>query len=164
MFHKEGYKIIVMSDLDSTSTIFSSDSYDETFSGKEIALQLNNPKKEILIRMIPEFLFAFLLFSVISFAFIIIYRNLQNERRLTDLKNNFISNITHELKTPITTVGVAIEALGSFNALQNPATTKEYLDISKLELNRLSILVDKVLKMSLFEQKEPELKMEIACH
>lgn len=76
-------------------------------------------------------------------------------------KDSFISNITHELKTPIATVGVAIEALSNFNALKNPQLTKEYLDISKSELNRLTILVDQVLKMSVFEQKEPELRLEI---
>ncbi|MBL0306427.1 MAG: hypothetical protein IPQ25_10425 [Chitinophagaceae bacterium] len=41
-----------------------------------------------------------------------------------------MSNITHELKTPIATVGVAIEALKNFNAIDNPQRTREYLDIS----------------------------------
>jgi two-component system phosphate regulon sensor histidine kinase PhoR len=90
-----------------------------------------------------------------------VYQSLQKQRRLTQLKNDFISNVTHELKTPITTVGVAIEALSNFNALNDPARTKEYLQISKYELDRLSLLVDKVLKMSLFEKKEPELKLEV---
>ena len=93
-------------------------------------------------------------------AFGFIYRAWRKQQRLTAIKNDFISNITHELKTPITTVGVAIEALSSFDALSDPARTKEYLQISKQELNRLSILVDKVLKMSLFEKQEPELKLE----
>ncbi|MEO0468268.1 MAG: HAMP domain-containing sensor histidine kinase [Bacteroidota bacterium] len=93
-------------------------------------------------------------------AFFLSYRSLQKQKRLNQLKNDFISNVTHELKTPITTVGVAIEALRNFNALQDPAKTEEYLAISKQELNRLSILVDRVLKMSLFDQQEPELKIE----
>ena len=85
---------------------------------------------------------------------------MQKQKRLTELKNDFIQNITHELKTPISTVGVAIEALQDFEAIKNPARTQEYLDISRHELNRLSLLVDKVLRMSLFEKKEPELKLE----
>jgi two-component system phosphate regulon sensor histidine kinase PhoR len=64
------------------------------------------------------------------------------------------------LKTPIATVSVAIEALKSFNAMDNPAKTREYLDISQHELQRLSLLVDKVLKLSMFEKKEIELKIE----
>ena len=88
------------------------------------------------------------------------YRSLQKQRRLAEIKNEFISNITHELKTPIATVGVAIEALRNFNAINNPQRTKEYLDISQNELHRLSLLVDKVLKLSLFENKEVELKYD----
>ena len=79
---------------------------------------------------------------------------------MSEIKNEFISNITHELKTPIATVNVAIEALRNFNAIQNPERTKEYLDISATELQRLSLLVDKVLQFSVFENKEVELKKE----
>ena len=99
-----------------------------------------------------------MLLTAVSFWFI--YRSLQKQQRLTELKNDLIRNITHELKTPVTTVGVAIEALSNFNALQDPNRTKEYLSISKNELNRLSILIDKVLKMAIFEQKGLVLKVE----
>jgi two-component system phosphate regulon sensor histidine kinase PhoR len=84
------------------------------------------------------------------------------QQRLAEIKNDFISNITHELKTPIATVGVAIEALKNFNAIDDPQRTREYLDISSNELQRLSLLVDKVLKLSMFEKKEIELKYETA--
>jgi two-component system phosphate regulon sensor histidine kinase PhoR len=86
--------------------------------------------------------------------------SLHKQRRLAELKNEFISNITHELKTPIATVGVAIEALKNFNAIDNPERTKEYLEISGNELQRLSLLVDKVLKLSMFENKGIDLKYE----
>jgi two-component system phosphate regulon sensor histidine kinase PhoR len=79
---------------------------------------------------------------------------------LGNIKNEFISNITHELKTPIATVSVAIEALRNFNASLDPSRSKEYLDISANELQRLSLLVDKVLKLSMFEKKEVDLKYE----
>lgn len=77
------------------------------------------------------------------------------------MKSDLMSNITHELKTPIATVGVAIEALKNFNAIQDPQRTREYLDISQNELQRLSLLVDKVLKLSMFEKKDVELKQEV---
>jgi two-component system, OmpR family, phosphate regulon sensor histidine kinase PhoR len=109
--------------------------------------------------MAPIIMSLFLvLFTIVSFA--LLYRNLLKQRKLADIKNEFISNITHELKTPIATVSVAIEALRSFNASIDPAKTKEYLDISANELQRLSMLVDKVLKLSMFEKKEVELKYE----
>jgi two-component system phosphate regulon sensor histidine kinase PhoR len=105
-------------------------------------------------------LFSIVLIGITIFSFVLLYRNLLRQHRLAALKNEFISNITHELKTPIATVGVAIEALKNFNAIHDPQRTKEYLDISSNELQRLSLLVDKVLKLSMFEKKEIDLRYE----
>jgi two-component system phosphate regulon sensor histidine kinase PhoR len=55
---------------------------------------------------------------------------------------------------------VAIEAMKNFDALQSPERTKEYLGIAGNELNRLSLLVDKVLRLSMFETQQVELKYE----
>ena len=115
-------------------------------------------RRYLLRKMIPTAGFAALLFGVTALAFGLIYRSLRQQERLTRMKNELISNITHELKTPITTVGVALEALSDFDALQNPDKTREYLSLSKLELERLSLLVDKVLRLSMFEEQEPRLQ------
>lgn len=114
----------------------------------------------LLRKITPHALFSLFLITLTAFSFWLIYQNLRQQQRLTELKNDFISNVTHELKTPITTVGVAIEALSNFNVLHNPEQTKEYLTISKNELNRLSMLVDKVLKMAIFEQQALDLRLE----
>jgi two-component system, OmpR family, phosphate regulon sensor histidine kinase PhoR len=114
----------------------------------------------LLGNMMPQMGLSVLLVAFIAITFLFLYRNLLAQRRLALMKNDFISNITHELKTPIATVNVAIEALRNFDALESPARTKEYLDISATELQRLSMLVDKVLKLSMFENKEIELQKE----
>src|SRR6187549_2326573 len=114
----------------------------------------------LIKKLASPILFSLFLVGVTVISFLLLYRNLQRQRKLTQIKNEFISNITHELKTPIATVGVAIEALRNFNAINDPQRTKEYLDISQNELQRLSLLVDKVLKLSMFEKKEIELKYE----
>jgi two-component system phosphate regulon sensor histidine kinase PhoR len=130
--------------------------------GKPISyrLTLENKVSYILKKLTLPILFSFFLVGITIVSFVLLYRNLVKQRRLAELKNEFISNITHELKTPIATVGVAIEALKNFNAIHDPQRTKEYLDISQNELQRLSLLVDKVLKLSMFERKELELKKE----
>jgi len=124
----------------------------------EYRLQLGNTFWFMARKLALQSLFSVALVGFTVLSFLLLYRNWQQQRRLTELKNDFISNITHELKTPIATVSVAVEALRNFNALQDPARTKEYLDISAGELQRLSLLVDKVLKLSLFERQEIELK------
>ena len=124
-------------------------------------LSLGNTFGHLIAKMASPILFSLFLVGVTVLSFSLLYRNLQRQRKLTEIKNEFISNITHELKTPIATVGVAIEALRNFNAINDPQRTKEYLDISQNELQRLSLLVDKVLKLSMFEKKEIELKYEL---
>lgn len=123
-------------------------------------LKLGNTFPWLMKQILQPVLLSVLLLGVTILSFVLLYRNLRKQQRLAELKNEFISNITHELKTPIATVGVAIEALKSFNAMDNPQRTREYLDISGNELQRLSLLVDKVLKLSMFEKKEVDLKYE----
>jgi two-component system phosphate regulon sensor histidine kinase PhoR len=118
------------------------------------------PTTYILKKLSLPILLSVLLIGLTALSFIFIYRNLVAQKRLTAIKNEFIGNITHELKTPISTVSVAIEAMKNFNALQNPERTQEYLTIASQELNRLSLLVDKVLRLSMFETQQVELKYE----
>ena len=124
-------------------------------------LNIHNKTAFIFKRIAIPILFSVFLVAFTALSFSLLYRNLLRQNRLSDIKNEFISNITHELKTPIATVSVAIEALRSFNANLDAQRTKEYLDISANELQRLSLLVDKVLKLSMFEKKEIELQYEL---
>ncbi|MCB0599412.1 MAG: HAMP domain-containing histidine kinase [Lewinellaceae bacterium] len=122
--------------------------------------RLSDYRSHLLWKISPQILFSILLVSLTLGAFLLIYHNLRQQRHLAEMRSGLISNITHELKTPIATVSVAMEALENFNALDDPARTREYLNISRSELNRLSILVDKVLKMSAFEQQGIDLQPE----
>lgn len=156
-----GFKIVsTKNDSTAGANWVRSGSYTDLASGESYAAELSNYRGYIFQKILPELLFSLLLFGCVAGAFFVVFKNLQAQRRLTELKNDFIQNVTHELKTPIATVGVAIEALRNFDAMQNPARTQEYLDISKSELNRLSLLVDKVLRMSLFEKTAPVLHLE----
>ncbi len=123
-------------------------------------MELKNNFPYLLKQVAMPVLFSILLLGITIASFVLLYRNLKKQRRLTEIKNEFIGNITHELKTPIATVSVAVEAMKNFNALNNPERTREYLDISASELQRLSLLVDKVLSLSRFEKKQVEIRKE----
>ncbi len=123
-------------------------------------LHLANSGTYLLKKLALPILVSIFLVGITVFSFVLLLRNLMQQRRLAQLKNEFVSNITHELKTPIATVGVAIEALRNFNAINDPERTREYLDISLSEIHRLGLLVDKVLKLSMFENKEIALQKE----
>ncbi|MFN0213423.1 MAG: sensor histidine kinase [Saprospiraceae bacterium] len=134
--------------------------YTDIVSGERFGAEISQYQGYLLRKTGPQILFSILLFACVGLAFLFVYQSLRKQMRLTEIKNDFIRNMTHELKTPISTVSAAIEALQNFDALDNPARTQEYLAISQLELNRLTLLVDKVLQMSLFEQGKPEFKTE----
>lgn len=117
------------------------------------AATLSNVRPYLLQEIMPQLLFSGILTLITLGAFIVMYRSIRSQQRLMALKNDFISNMTHELKTPIATVSVALEALKNFKGIDNPRLTSEYLDIAQLELNRLSMLTEKVLTTSLFDER-----------
>ncbi|MBK8425431.1 MAG: HAMP domain-containing histidine kinase [Lewinellaceae bacterium] len=108
--------------------------------------------------MTPYILVALSLMSILVIAFTVLLRNLRREYQLGKLKNDFISSMSHELRSPITTIGIALEALSRDD--YPPEQTKEFLKISKLELERLNLLVDRVLRLSMFEEREPNIYLE----
>jgi len=123
-------------------------------------MTLSSFQPMLLGEVLPQILFSVFVTLLTGTAFFLMYRSLRSQQRLMEMKNDFISNITHELKTPVTTVSVALEALRNFKGLENPQTTREYLDIAQSELNRLTLLTDKILKTAIFENSgigfEPE--------
>ena len=131
----------------------------DNFAGYK--LQLGNAFSYLVKRISLPLLFSVFLVGITFLSFILLYRSLLRQHRVAQIKNDLISNITHELKTPIATVGVAIEALKNFNAIQDPQKTSEYLEISQNELQRLGLLVDKVLNLSMFENKEEKIKYDL---
>lgn len=117
-------------------------------------------QSHILNKILPQIItsICIVLFFIVSIVFA--YKTLNKQKQLVAAKNDLISNITHEFKTPITTISVAIEAITKFGVIDDKELTKEYLQVSTDELNRLNLLVDKVLKLSLFENGKTELKTE----
>lgn len=122
--------------------------------------RFENIRPMLLAKISPQIAFSIILTSLIVTAFVLMYRSIVSQQKLMQLKSDLINNITHELKTPVATVSVALEALKNFKALDNPALTQEYLTIAQNELGRLALITDKILKTSVFEQAGLELKRE----
>ena len=93
-------------------------------------------------------------------SFLFMLSTILRQKKLSDVKNDFINNMTHELKTPIATVTAAVEALRHFGALADPQKTQSYLAISQSNLQRLSDLVEKVLNLAVEEKRELALRPE----
>lgn len=125
-----------------------------------VRAMFSDPFSYIISKMGFIFTSSVLLIVLITILIFILVRLLLREKKLSAIKNDFISNITHEFKTPVATVSAAIEALADFNVLKDEEKTKRYLSHSKKELERLSGLVDKLLNISLYENRQLKLNPE----
>jgi two-component system, OmpR family, phosphate regulon sensor histidine kinase PhoR len=105
----------------------------------------------LLKRILPQIGFSLFITVVILFSFVLVHRSLRAQQRLLEQKNDFIGNMTHELKTPVATVGVALEAMRNFNVLKNTEKARLYIDMATQELNRLSLMTDKIIRTSVYD-------------
>jgi two-component system, OmpR family, phosphate regulon sensor histidine kinase PhoR len=103
---------------------------------------------------------SILFIGIVIFCFIYAIRVIIRQKNLSDIKNDFINNMTHEFKTPIATVSLAVEALQDPELLNQESFRKRYLNIIKEENKRLGGQVEKVLQAATLEKKEFSLKLE----
>lgn len=125
-----------------------------------VQASFESPLQDIVMKMMWTLAISAVLLVLTILCFLYMLRTILKQKRLSDVKNDFINNMTHELKTPISTVYAAVEAMQNFNALNDQRKTSNYLDISKQELQRLSDLVEKVLHIAAEEKEELELFLE----
>ncbi len=125
-----------------------------------VRVMFNDPYPYILSNM--WLILASSIFLVILIAFCLSYllSSLKNAKKLAHIKNDFISNITHEFKTPIATAILAVDALSEETTRQDEEKTHRYLKHAKNELLRISSLTDKILKLSIYDKANYALKKE----
>ena len=109
-------------------------------------------QKDILFKMHKEIIVLFLLITLIVFCLFLVFKALYNEKKLTYLKNDFISNITHELKTPVAVISAAIEAISDPDISLKTNQKNNYLQHSKKEVQNLSELIERILEISFYEE------------
>ncbi|MDR2383155.1 MAG: HAMP domain-containing histidine kinase [Prevotellaceae bacterium] len=114
----------------------------------------------VLIRILPMIFAAFILIVVILTLFIYTMYVIARQKRVSEIKGDFISNITHELKTPISSISLAAQMLGDENIPQSAKNIPKLSSMIKEQSKQLSYLVEKVLQTSVFERQTIELKKE----
>ena len=124
-------------------------------------LRAEQVRGTILLSILPQILFGLTLLLLSFSALMVARTSLKKQIALHRLRDDFIGNISHELKTPVSTVKIALEALRKYDLNKDPGKSEEYLDMAASELERLEQLVGKVLhhdmlrNPSLVLQKEP---------
>jgi len=106
--------------------------------------------------MIPSIIFTVVLLVTFIFTIYTIFR----QKKLTEMKNDFINNMTHEFKTPISTISLAAQMLNDPSVSKSPAMFQHVSGIINDETKRLRFQVEKVLQMSMFDRQKATLKMK----
>jgi len=133
-----------------------------TFLPKNSFLKIHftNTKKEILKRILTGILLSTLLVLVVIGCLFYLLKIIKHQKQVAEVKNDFISNITHEFKTPIATIGVALESIKNFNVINDKEKTKSYIDMSNNQLTKLNVMVEKLLETASLDSENLRLKKE----
>ncbi|HEY0090859.1 MAG TPA: HAMP domain-containing sensor histidine kinase [Flavobacterium sp.] len=144
---------------------------DATYSSPIFTDNEGNSKYHLLVTFPQKkkFLFSELVgITVLSIVFtliiIIAYSSALNQlikqRQISEIKTDFINNMTHEFKTPIATINLALDAIRNPKIVEDPEKTKRYLQMIRDENKRMHAQVENVLRISKLERKELEISKE----
>ncbi|UYQ92015.1 HAMP domain-containing histidine kinase [Chitinophaga horti] len=99
--------------------------------------------------------------TIIIMAFSLTIRTLLNQKKLSEIKSDFINNMTHELKTPLATISLAIDAIGNDKVIGNPDKIRQFSSMIKEENKRMNKQVETILQSALMEKEEISLNLQV---
>jgi len=103
---------------------------------------------------------AAILILCIILSFVYTIRTILKQKKLSEMKNDFINNMTHEFKTPISTISLACQVLTDDDMLKSEALYKNYLYVISDENKRLGVMAEKILQTAVLEKGQVKLKKE----
>ncbi len=110
-------------------------------------------------QIIPQLIFILFLVGFTSTAFLLSYRTIKKQYLLNRLRQDLISNMTHELKTPVATLKVALEAMDHYGAGKDTEKASEYMKIAGSEIDRLDRLISRMLDQVLLEEASASIRL-----
>lgn len=117
-------------------------------------------KKQMILGNMDFWIFSSLMLIFIVFIFVYAIFIILKQKRLSEVKNDFINNMTHELKTPIATIGISSQMLSQDGIENDKERLQQYAGIISTENQRLKNQVDKVLQIATLSPKQMQIKKE----
>lgn len=106
--------------------------------------------------MIPALVFTVVLLITFVFSIVVVFR----QNRFTEMRNDFVNNMTHELKTPISSISLASQMLNDKSVKKSEQMITHLGGVINDESKRLRFLVERVLQMSMFDRKKSIFNMK----
>lgn len=129
-------------------------------NGESVILNFEHPVLETFKRSTLGLILSMLLVLGIVSCLFYLLKIIKHQKQLAEVKNDLISNITHEFKTPIATIGVVLESINNFNVIDDKEKTKKYINMSSEQLGKLNIMVEKLLETATLDSDNLELNKE----
>ncbi len=136
--------------------LFPNDTPNESYFIKLYFPDKENYIKKSLGFMIPVLIMTVILLFIVIYIIVVAFR----QKKLTEMKNDFINNMTHEFKTPISTISLAAQMLNDSSVLKSPTMLKHAATVINDETKRLRFQVEKVLQMSMFDKKKATIRIQ----
>jgi anti-sigma regulatory factor (Ser/Thr protein kinase) len=132
------------------------------FGSKEYSyyLYMDSPKWYIFKDMWGLITVSVLMIILLIVTYVYLIKIILRQKTIDEIKGDFVNNMTHELKTPISVTYAAVDALQNFGLGDDPVKRNEYLNISREQLMYLNRLVEQILTMSVEERKNLRLTLE----
>jgi two-component system, OmpR family, phosphate regulon sensor histidine kinase PhoR len=105
--------------------------------------------------LLLSLLFAAIIIACFGYTISVIFR----QKKLSEMKTDFINNMTHEFKTPIATISLAADSIAHQNIINNPEKIKKFVEMIKQENKRMHGQVEKVLQMAQIERNTLKLNI-----
>lgn len=138
--------------------LFGANSNDDSLY--ELAVIFPQRERFVLSSIIEIASLSTVFMLIIIAVFIITLNQLVTQRRISEIKTDFINNMTHEFKTPIATMNLVLDTLKSPIALNNPDKVMHYVKILKQENKRMLAQVENILQISRLEKGNLQLERE----
>ncbi|MHC8947638.1 sensor histidine kinase [Sphingobacterium hungaricum] len=113
--------------------------------------KFDNPQSFIIMSMAWQYLYVAILIFMLIATFFYLLNTINRQNKLATMRKAFVNNMTHELKTPISTVMAAVESIQRYGAKDDKERLDKYLKISKIELEHLSLMIERVLNFDTAE-------------
>ncbi len=135
----------------------------ETFlpANEHVILYFENSRLAILKKGFLSIAVSTIFIFFIAGILLYLYKVIKSQKELSEIKNDLITNITHEFKTPIATIATAVEGIQKFNQENDPLKTERYLNISNQQLTKLNLMVEKLLETATLDSDKLILKKEL---
>ncbi len=134
---------------------------EDSYRARETLFISIREDKNLIIREMGWMIAASIVFTtIIVLAFAVTVRTLFNQKKLSEIKSDFINNMTHELKTPLATISLAIDALTNEKVIHDADKIKIYSGMIKEENKRMNKQVEKILQAARLEKEEVKLTLQ----